>query len=295
MMRRHYRTMSLTLSFAATASSAAAQQAGGRAARCEKQLLTQLDAAKSARFFSFDLADTMRTQLRYVGARHSTDSLDTQVAEFEALWRDLRPTIAFYEGTGTLVGPTVRMSYARSMEPGLVRFLARQDGVEARSLEPTRSDEVDALLKTFTAEQLMLFFVTRPVTELRDLKRIHAASLDSVLGVLLAEQHSVSGLRATVRDPAEYRAAFRKWFADLDPFNTPSGWFNPERTSAQTGSRFMNDVNRASSAFRDAYMYRLLIAAWQPGARIFAVVGRAHVSAQAPALLCFARGDSAIE
>lgn len=48
----------------------------------------------------------------------------------------------------------------------------------------------------------------------------------------------------------------------------------------------MNDVNRASSAFGDLYMYRLLASTWKPGTRIFAAVGRAHVRAQAVALRC---------
>ena len=45
-------------------------------------------------------------------------------------------------------------------------------------------------------------------------------------------------------------------------------------------------MNRASSAFRDVHMYRLLAQAWKPGARIFVAVGRDHIPAQAAALRC---------
>ncbi len=142
------------------------------------------------------------------------------------------------------------------------------------------------LLSTFTAEQLVLFYVTRPVVELRDRRKLAPAALDTLFPQLLTQAHAVGALAGAVPDMAAYRMAFARWFPGLDPAGTPASWFDPLHASTETGSRFLNDVNRASSAFRDLYMYRLLVAAWQPGARIFAAVGRDHIPAQAAALGC---------
>jgi hypothetical protein len=73
----------------------------------------------------------------------------------------------------------------------------------------------------------------------------------------------------------------------MDPLAVPDRWLDPERTSAERGSLFFNDVNRASSMFRDEFMYDQLAAALQvSGARVFAEVARDHIPAQAAALRC---------
>jgi hypothetical protein len=212
----------------------------------------------------------------------------------ESVWVEVQPTVAFFEGTGKFIGSTLGSSVARSAEPGLVRYLAARDSIPARSLEPPVEDEFSHLHSLFSAEQLVLFYVTRPLTQYRDAARIGGrgfgrAALDSVLPRILAQVRAFKELTDAVPDTAAYRATFARWFPGMDPLDTPSGWFSPERTSAETGSRFVNDVNRASSAYRDLYMFRLLVAAWQPGARLFAVVGRAHIPAQAEALRCALR------
>src|ERR1041385_7920626 len=251
-------------------------------ARCEPRLRSQLEASRSGdRTFKLDLTATDGARLRYFGSRHTNDTADAQIAEIDSIWRAFRPTVAFYEGTGTFIGPTAQASVARSEEAGLVRFLAKRDSVPARTLEPTAAEEVQALLGQFTAEQLALFYVTRPLTQYRDGAQRGAAAytraqLDSILQLLVTRVLHADGLSATLPDTAAYHRAF----PGVNPLDTPAGWFDPEHTSAETGSKFMNDVNRASSAFRDLHMYRLLASATSGGARVFAVVGRSHVPAQ---------------
>jgi hypothetical protein len=272
----------------------AAQLPSGTTDTCERRIRTQLEAARAVDttfHLALSGAGAGGAQLRYFGARHTYDSTDAQLPEIEAVWHDLRPTVAFFEGTVTFIGPTRGASVARSAEPGLVRFLAQRDSIPARSLEPEAPDEAHYLLSFFSAEQVVLFYVTRPLTQYRDGARIGGrpfgrAALDSVLPKLLTRVQATAELAGAVLDTAAYRAAFARWFPGLDPLDTPSRWFNPERTSEETGSKFFNDVNRASSAYRDLHMYRLLASAWKPNARIIAVVGRAHIPAQAQALVC---------
>jgi hypothetical protein len=259
---------------------------------CESRLRTQLSAARSGnQTFHLDVTGPGGARLRYFGARHTYDSTDAQVGEIEAAWREVHPTVAFFEGTGTFIGATPGTSIARSTEAGLIRFLAARDSIPARSLEPPLGDEVRELLSSFSAEQIALFYVTRPITQYRDAARrggrvFGRLQLDSVLPRLVTLVGETRPLADAVPDVAAYHAAFSHWFPGLDPTDTPGQWFNPERTAGETGSKFLNDVNRASSAFRDLHMYRLLASTSKPSVRILAVVGRAHVAAQAEALRC---------
>lgn len=254
---------------------------------CDSALLTQAEGAQEPnRPTGLDLRGQDGARLRYVGVHHTFDSADAQVGQLTAVWDSLRPTVALYEGLSTDVGSTAAQSVARFGEPGLIRYLGLRDGVPTESLEPSREDEAAGLLHTFTAEQLVLFYVARPLTEARERRGLSRASLDSLLPEVLDAIQRVPPLAGALPDTAAYRTAFARWFPNLAPTAVPTNWFDPRRTSSETGSRFFNDVNAASSAFRDLFMYHRVAAAWHPGVRIFAAVGRDHIPAQAPALRC---------
>ncbi len=258
-----------------------------RIARCESLLVTQAQASRlKGRSFVLDVQGDDGARLRYVGVRHTNDPADTQFVVMRRIWHDLGPTMAFYEGSGSDVGSSADSSVLADGESGLVRYLARQSGIPARSLEPPRTAEVDVLLGSFTAEQILLFYVTRSWVEERDQRHPSGAELDAFVARALPYFRRETQLTGTLRDTTEYRRAFVRSFPGRDPTDTPADWFDPRRTSAETGSKFMNDINRASSAFRDHYMYRLIAGAWGAGVRIFVAVGRDHVPAQAAALRC---------
>jgi hypothetical protein len=126
----------------------------------------------------------------------------------------------------------------------------------------------------------------RPVTEARARRAAPKPALDSLLFRAFANTYRNRRLRDVLPDTSALRASFARVIPDMDPTQVPDTWFDRLRTSAQTGNKFFNDVNRASSMFRDVYMFRQLAGAATPGARIFAEVGRDHIPAQAAALRC---------
>jgi hypothetical protein len=268
--------------------SLARSQPADLTARCEQKVLFQGDAASNpAREFALDLRGRNGARLVYFGVlRHTFEVTDPQFADMESRWSELQPTDAFYEGTGNFVGDSTKAAVSRSGEPGLVRYLGSVGKTPTHSLEPSRETEVAALLKTFTPEQIVLFFVTRSASEARD--RLHQSreDLERTFAQQLAQIHRVPALADALPDMPAFRAAYARWFPGQDAAAAPASWFDPMRTSAETGSRFFNDVNRASSFSRDVFMYRLLADAAKPGARIFAEVGRDHIPAQAAALKC---------
>jgi hypothetical protein len=269
--------------------SAAVAKAGpvDRAARCESLVVDQAPSGPNRpRGFTLEIQGEARSRLLYLGVRHTFDSADSEIAAITAAFRDFRPTVAFFEGTQQSVGATMREAVEQGGEPGLIRYLASRAGIAAHSLEPTRDLEAQALLREFSAEQLVLFYVTRMVEEQRDRRGLRGRALDSLFVLSLDRVNQVRPLAGALPDTVAFFTAYRRWFPSGDPGSAPSIWFDPFHTSGETGSKFMNDVNRASSRFRDVSMVRTLAHACGPSARVFAAVGRDHVPAQAAALRC---------
>jgi hypothetical protein len=276
------------LALACFSSVCSAQSTADALVRCKRLVLSQQEASRDAnRSFALDLQDAEGARLVYIGVRHTFDSADPQWAGMKSAWDHLQPTVAFYEGTGTFVGDSAVAAIRRSGEPGLLRFLATKSGVAARSLEPPREAEVDRLIGQFSPEQLVMFYSLRIVNELRTRRNLSGSAVDTAFAYALAETHRTPKLAAILPDTNALRATFATLFPAIDPLALPERWIDPMHTSAETGSLFFNDVNRASSMFRDEYMYDQLAAALQvPGAKVFAEVGRDHIPAQAAALRC---------
>jgi hypothetical protein len=264
-----------------------------RIARCESLVVMQYTAAQNkVRPFTLSLRAGNGAQLEYFGTRHSSDPADTQFVAMQRRWQALDPTISFYEGTSTRSGASADEAIRQDGEPGLLKFLAAKSGVAARSFEPPREDEVNALLARFSPEQLVLFYTLRPIPELRKQRGASRPALDTAVSQGLARMHRIAGLNNALPDTAALRSAFAKLAPGVDVTDVSDTWYNPVPNTEPTGKGLFNNVNSASSFFRDVYMYRRLAEAAQtPGARVFAEVGRDHVPAQAAALRCALEGN----
>ncbi len=255
---------------------------------CESLLVSQQAAAQNRkRPYFLQLRTRNGAELTYFGVRHTYDPADTQFVALRREFDALKPTILFYEGTGTRTPETADDAVRADGEAGLARFLARGAAIPARSLEPARADEVASLLRDFAAEDLAMFYTLRPMMELRTRTGVAGARLDSSLARQLVVIHRVPGLESVLTDTSALRATFARRFPGIDMMTLPPDWFDPKLLSDDTPKRLFNAINYESSMFRDAYMYRLLAsAARDSSARIFAEVGRDHIPAQAAALRC---------
>lgn len=226
----------------------------------------------------------------YFGAEHSRDPAAPQVAALTLDFAQTRPTAVFFEGRERGVGATAAESVQAFGEPGLVRFLAAQAGVEARSLEPDPADEAKAMLARFPADQVFLFYALRQATQLRERQGMTEEALDAAVGKLLARMGAMGdalGFSPPFSTLEGLEAAYARYWPGGGTWrDAPMTWFNPRLTSSQTGGVFTNEINAASSRFRDLHMAATVSAAARSGERVFAVVGRDHVAAQRAALDC---------
>jgi hypothetical protein len=257
-------------------------------AQCSQRLIpyTEWHKVKNP-VFSLDLTSTAQGRFYYFGAQHSTDPADPQFARIEKAWNQLKPTIAFYEGPNRPVAATPEETIKQAGESGFVRFLAARDGIPVVSLEPAPQDEVKFIIQRFSPEQVTLFFVLRETARLRERRKLPEAELRAAVAQLLERVVKMKLIESSITNLDELDAAYKRhWKNAPEWWQAPAEWFDPLKSSAETGGIFTNEINQMSSGYRDLHMYTVLSRAALEGKRVFAVVGRNHVAMQAEALRC---------
>jgi len=215
----------------------------------------------------------------FYGTQHTVDPKDPQVVDLEKRWEIFKPTVAYNEGGNPPTFEDARTAVQAYGEAGLVRFLAGRDQVPVATFEPPFDDEVAYLLKTYTPQQLKVFYVLRQVTEERS--RQASTSIDDRNSSWLSRYLPSQGLKNPPNSIVELGAACKELFPELtDWHQVPEEWFGPRKSGHYT-----NKLAGDSGDFRNRYIFRLLVNRVKRGDRVFAVVGSSHVVVLEPALI----------
>src|SRR5713101_9186249 len=213
------------------------------------------------------------------GAEHTVDPKNPQVADIENRWAAFQPTVAYNEGGNPPTFEDFREAVQTYGEAGLVRSLAGRDQVAVATFEPPFDEEVAYLLKTYTPQQLKVFYALRQVTEERSRKA--TSSLEDRISSWLSRYLPAHGLNNSPNTLAELGAACKKLFPELtDWHEVPEEWFGPRKSGHYT-----NELASDSGNFRNRYIFRLLVDRVRRGDRVFAVIGSSHVVMLEPALI----------
>jgi hypothetical protein len=103
--------------------------------------------------------------LLYYGVAHTSDPANSQIGEIQRLWEAFRPTFAFNEGGTPPVLDTIEETVGRYGESALVQWLARRDGVQVDTFEPSRAELVAGLAPRFTSEQFKVANILRQLSQ----------------------------------------------------------------------------------------------------------------------------------
>jgi hypothetical protein len=226
-------------------------------------------------------------RLTYLPAEHSRDPAHPQLAGIERAWNDLHPTLAFYEGPNRPIADSAEATVRQAGESGFVRFLAQRDGVKLARLEPPPQDEAASVRERFGAERTELFYLLREAAQQRERRGASPEALKASMAQLIPRLAALPGMQPVIRSVDDLQAAYaRHWTSPANWWEAPMAWFDPLKDGKDTGGVFTNDVNRASSAFRNVHMVRVLSQAVRDGQRVIAVVGGNHVPLQEAALRC---------
>jgi len=212
--------------------------------------------------------------LLYFGSRHTTNPDDAQIDSIRRLWMEFQPTVALAEarrsGRGSMAG-AIR-SFGESAAPV---FLARSADVPVYTFEPPLDLEISTMLRTWSRERLLTFYVLRSYTA-----RAATRRADGQAAELIRERGRWPGLVGTMESVKDMDSIWHREFPAGPDWRTlpwQSTW--PNRDDS-----WLNALSADLNRFRDQYMLALITTLVQKGERVFAVVGSSHVVMQEAAL-----------
>lgn len=259
-----------------------------QSAPCEARLLAYANW-KPAPNQSWDLALVAPGggSVTLIGAEHLRDPAAPQFAHIASRFAATKPGRVFFEGPDRGTEDNADATIRNMGESGYLRFLAKQAGIPATSLEPGPIEQLAGLRGGFSDERILLFFLLREAARLRDREGKAGDALDAAMTSLLARSGAVAGragLDASITDIASLTAAAAREWPGRDWRMLPGNWFSPIGQDPDAG--YLTAINAANSSFRNLHMLRLFAAAAREGERVFVVVGRNHVPMLEPALRC---------
>ena len=213
-----------------------------------------------------------RARLLYVGAQHTSDATNPQLAEIERLWAEFKPTVALCEGRASMFKYASRPATGTLRESELVRILAQRSGVPLYTLEPEYDAEVSGLLRKFEPRLVATYLTLRVFTSEA---KGHDGDRDALALHLLGKRTDAPGLRGSLTTVADLDAYWRNQFPGAPDWRTL-----PDTESVP----LLLEVGNVSREIRGDHMVRTLVDLAARGERVFAVVGASHVIRQEPAL-----------
>ena len=275
-------TLSLTGILSLTISAAALAQ------DCDKLVIKYSEWHETADTkWNIRLTSASGGKLTYLGAHHADDPADVQFTEIKKAFDAAKPTIAFFEGPNRGDEATDTATIKKFGETGYVRFLAKQAGAKVMSLEPSPLNLYQYLVSQFTQEKVDAYFLLNEAMRLRTRKQYNQEEVTKDVEIMIGKMAVLTAGKNTIKTIADLDAVYKKYWGDNQEWwQAPVEWFDPDKTSAETGGIFTNDINKRSSEYRDLYMYKLLADHVNKGEQAFAVVGRNHIPMQEAALRC---------
>jgi hypothetical protein len=217
--------------------------------------------------------------LLYYGVIHTKSADDPQLADIERRWEAFQPTLAFLEGGNWPPEKTREDAIRRGGEQGLLRYLAERDSVRTQNIDPPSDAQLRYLLKYFPGAQVKVYYILLHTVLMRTREQgppnIHL--VNKILRDLSVNSWGYSGPPRKLKQFEDYIA---KYLPEVEDWRniTPSIFFSSDPNN------FVAAMHRTLNHFRDEVMLGKIVTSLKKGKRVFAVVGRAHVVMQEPAL-----------
>jgi len=217
--------------------------------------------------------------LFYYGVIHTRTVDDPQLADIERRWEAFKPTLAFSEGGDWPLEKTRDEAIRRGGEQGLLRYLAERRGVPTQNIDPPSEAQLRHLLKYFPGAQVKVYYILLHTVLMRTREQ-GPPNINLVNKILRDLSPGAWGYNGPPRKIKQFEEYIHKYLPEVEDWRniTPSIFFSSDPNN------FVAVMHRALNRYRDEVMLEKIIKAVRKGKRVFALVGRAHVVMQEPAL-----------
>lgn len=200
-----------------------------------------------------------------VGVSHLNDPTHSQFDSIRYYWNLHKPTVALVEGRMGFFMKGVQDPIPEYGESGLTSLLAKENDADLYTWEPTRENEIEALIKIYPAKKLAMFYSLRPffgipLEERKD-------SPEKKLQKLINERTDYEYLKNSITNWEEIDSIWKKDFHDSDWRNHDSGYGFPG---------YLHDIWNNSNLYRDEHMVKIILELINNGETVFITMGSSH-------------------
>jgi hypothetical protein len=217
--------------------------------------------------------------LLYYGVMHTTAPEDPQLADIERRWGTFQPDLAFTEGGDWPLEKTREEAIRRGGEQGLLRFLAERNGVRTQNIDPPSDAQLRYLLKHYPGAQVKVYYILLHTVLMRTREQ-EPPNINLVNKILRDLSQGTWGYSGPPRKLKQFEEYIDKYLPEVEDWRNikPSFFFSSDPDN------FVAAMHRTLNRFRDEVMLGKIVKSVKMGKRVFALVGRAHVVMQEPAL-----------
>lgn len=225
--------------------------------------------------------------LYYFGANHSRDPENFQYSVLRQRWYDFlektggENAVVLVEGGLRKVRPDENTAILKDSEGGLISYLAHLADIPLESADLSRSDELQALTKQFTKEEVQYFYFSRGINDW--LHRPTPKIKFKKLADWILESNKKASLWTDFEFTLEHMERIHKSIFGTDFDYTNKDFFESTQHPIIMRS-VINRIKVADSEFRDTYIVSQIKKHWDEGKNIFVVLGRSHLILQERAL-----------
>lgn len=214
--------------------------------------------------------------LFYLGVRHSWDPNDQQFNIIKEKWTEFlkiaKHPLVIVESRGWKIHKTESEAISKGGEIDLMAYLCHQVNAPISCFEPERGEEMNALLKQFSKEQIEFYYFARTVAQWHRL--IQKSDINSYLLPFLQRDQKVSGWNDFEFSIENIKNIHQKLFKtelnfdDVEFFNKIE---NPMREDNP-----LKEIVRASGKYRDQAIIDGIKNAWNQKYDLFIIYGEGH-------------------
>lgn len=216
--------------------------------------------------YCFSVSSSSGGKVYIVGIEHTRDKNNSQLDTIQNIWNEVKPTVALVEGRLGFLFAWFQNPVEEYGEGGLVSQLSKENGIDLYTWEPKREDEIDFLLKNFTAKQIAMFYSFRPYFS--NMRFGKPDNPEAKLQHYLNSRTDYDQIRDIYISWEELDEIWRKDFPEINwrDYSDEYGW--PEG--------YLRQIASASNLARDYHMIQIIIELVNNGETVFVTMGSSH-------------------
>lgn len=224
-------------------------------------------------FFSFKKDNAV---LFYVGVEHSWNPDNPQFIflkeKFFEFLKIAKNPLTVVETRGCAMYTTEAEAITQGGEIGFMALLCHTNDVPIICFEPDRGEEMNALLKEFSKDQIEYYYFARTVAQWYRL--IERPEINNYLTRFLERDKKVSEWADFAFSLEYMKEVHKKLFKNELNFNNAKFFKKIENPTREDNP--LKEVARASGKFRDETVVQKILEAWEQKKDLFVIYGRGH-------------------